>query len=133
MSDALTAAQRVALAREAGRPNVRDYIDGLFTDFFEQKGDRLCGEDAAILLEEVGEQPVDVVPDYGPLGVPGDGHPLGGGNRLTHGRSPFSWRRSREARVSRIWARDTTASTKPCSSRYSARWKPSGRVSPMVC
>ena len=49
MSETLTAAQRVALAREAGRPNVRDYIDGLFTDFFEQKGDRFAGEDPAIL------------------------------------------------------------------------------------
>ncbi|MDD3347262.1 acetyl-CoA carboxylase carboxyltransferase subunit alpha [Oscillibacter sp.] len=46
---ALTAAERVAMARHPQRPNITDYIDGLFTDFFEQKGDRLCGEDEAIL------------------------------------------------------------------------------------
>lgn len=45
----LTAAQRVAAARHPQRPNITDYISALFTDFFEQKGDRLCGEDAAIL------------------------------------------------------------------------------------
>ena len=45
----LTAAERVAVARHPQRPNISDYIGGLFTDFFEQKGDRLCGEDAAIL------------------------------------------------------------------------------------
>ena len=41
--------QRVAIARHPQRPNITDYIQALFTDFFEQKGDRLCGEDAAIL------------------------------------------------------------------------------------
>ena len=45
----LTAAQRVAVARHPQRPNITDYIGALFTDFFEQKGDRLCREDAAIL------------------------------------------------------------------------------------
>ena len=43
-----TAAQRVALARNTARPGVVDYVQGLFTDFFEQKGDRLCGEDPSI-------------------------------------------------------------------------------------
>ena len=45
----VTAAERVAIARHPQRPNITDYIDALFTDFFEQKGDRLCGEDGAIL------------------------------------------------------------------------------------
>lgn len=45
----LTAAERVAVARHPQRPNITDYIQGLFTDFFQQKGDRLCGEDGAIL------------------------------------------------------------------------------------
>ena len=45
----LTAAQRVALARAAGRPGTVDYIHALFTDFFPQRGDRLCGEDESIL------------------------------------------------------------------------------------
>ena len=44
-----TAAERVALARHPQRPNIKDYINGLFTDFFEQRGDRACREDAAIL------------------------------------------------------------------------------------
>ena len=45
----LTAAERVAVARHPQRPNITDYIDGLFTDFFAQRGDRLFGEDGAIL------------------------------------------------------------------------------------
>ena len=45
----LTAVQHLAIARHPGRPNVTDYIAALFTDFFEQRGDRLCGEDPAIL------------------------------------------------------------------------------------
>lgn len=49
MRKQLTAAERVTIARHPGRPNVSDYISALFTDFFECKGDRLCGEDAAIL------------------------------------------------------------------------------------
>lgn len=49
MSTPFTPAERLAIARNPQRPNISDYIDALFTDFFECKGDRLCGEDAAIL------------------------------------------------------------------------------------
>ena len=49
MQEALTAAERVALARHSLRPGVSEYIAGLFTHFFEMRGDRLAGEDAAIL------------------------------------------------------------------------------------
>lgn len=49
MNTNLTAAERVAIARHPQRPNISDYIEALFTDFFECRGDRLCGEDAAIL------------------------------------------------------------------------------------
>ena len=49
MQETLTAAQRVALARQAQRPGICAFIDGLFTGFFEMKGDRLAGEDGAIL------------------------------------------------------------------------------------
>ena len=49
MNGKLTAAERVAIARHPQRPNISDYVDALFTDFFECRGDRLCGEDAAIL------------------------------------------------------------------------------------
>ena len=45
----LSPAERVALARGANRPGTADFIGALFTDFFEQQGDHLCGEDAAIL------------------------------------------------------------------------------------
>ena len=45
----VTAAEWVAIARHPQRPNITDYIDALFTDFFEQRGDRACREDAAIL------------------------------------------------------------------------------------
>ena len=49
MQETLTAAQRVALARQAQRTGICAFIDGLFTGFFEMKGDRLAGEDGAIL------------------------------------------------------------------------------------
>ena len=46
---ALTAADKVYLARHPRRPKVNETIDALFTDFFEQRGDRQCREDASIL------------------------------------------------------------------------------------
>ena len=59
----LTAAERVALARHPQRPNITDYINSLLTDFFEQRGDRSCGEDAAILggVAFFHDQPVTVI------------------------------------------------------------------------
>ena len=45
----LTAADRVFLARHQGRPRIDEYIHELFTDFFEQRGDRQCREDESIL------------------------------------------------------------------------------------
>ena len=45
----LTPAQRVALARHAERPGTPDFIAALFTDFFEQRGDRNSLDDGAIL------------------------------------------------------------------------------------
>ena len=49
MANELTAAQRVALARHPERPGTAEFIEHLFTDFFEQRGDRLCAEDGSIL------------------------------------------------------------------------------------
>ena len=49
MANELTAAQRVALARHPERPGTVEFIENLFTDFFEQRGDRLCAEDGSIL------------------------------------------------------------------------------------
>lgn len=40
--------EKVFLARHAKRPHIDDFIDGLFTDFFEQKGDHLFDEDKSI-------------------------------------------------------------------------------------
>ena len=37
----LSAADRVYLARHPKRPHIDDFIEHLFTDFFEQKGDHL--------------------------------------------------------------------------------------------
>lgn len=43
-----TPVDRVYLARHPGRPGVVDYVGHLFTDFFEQRGDRLYREDPSI-------------------------------------------------------------------------------------
>src|SRR5438477_2095296 len=45
----LTAWQRTQLARHPKRPNARDFIRVLFEDFIELHGDRLYGDDAAIV------------------------------------------------------------------------------------
>jgi len=44
----LTAEDKVFLARKIERPHIDDYINALFTDFFEQKGDHLYDDDPAI-------------------------------------------------------------------------------------
>ena len=44
----LSAMDKVTLARDVSRPKIQDYIDNLFTDFFEQKGDMLGKEDGSI-------------------------------------------------------------------------------------
>lgn len=41
--------ERVQLARQKGRPNYQDYIDGMLTDFIEFHGDRYYGDDGAIV------------------------------------------------------------------------------------
>jgi acetyl-CoA carboxylase carboxyl transferase subunit alpha len=45
----LTAMERVRLARDPGRPGTLDYIGGLMTDFVELHGDRVFGDDQALL------------------------------------------------------------------------------------
>lgn len=45
----VTPYDRVQIARKKNRPVVTDYIDALFDDFVELKGDRLGGEDASII------------------------------------------------------------------------------------
>ena len=46
---ALTAMERVKLARRTDRPRVNAYIADLFDDFFELHGDRLAADDAALI------------------------------------------------------------------------------------
>ncbi len=49
MMSSLTAWDKVLLARHTKRPNAREVIDAVFDDFMELKGDRLYGDDAAII------------------------------------------------------------------------------------
>ncbi len=44
----LSAEDKVYLARKIERPHIDDFIEALFTDFFEQKGDHLYDDDPAI-------------------------------------------------------------------------------------
>lgn len=59
----LTPWQRVELARHPSRPQTWDYIDRIFTDFVELAGDRMFGNDRAIVtgLAKLGERRVMVV------------------------------------------------------------------------
>jgi len=45
----LTACECLDIIRHKSRPTVNDYIPMIFTDFFEMHGDRLFGDDAAIM------------------------------------------------------------------------------------
>jgi len=45
----LTAWNRVELARRSGRPYTLDYVANIFTDFVELHGDRLYGDDPALI------------------------------------------------------------------------------------
>ena len=44
----ITPYDRVLTARKKNRPLITDYIEALFDDFIEMKGDRLSGEDESI-------------------------------------------------------------------------------------
>ena len=54
---------KVHLARNIGRPGTADFIDHLFTDFFEQRGDRQCRDDRSILggIARFHDLPVTVI------------------------------------------------------------------------
>lgn len=60
---AKTAYEKVKLARANNRPTGKDYIDNIFTDFFELHGDRRFADDPAIIsgIALLGEQPVTVI------------------------------------------------------------------------
>ena len=55
--------ERVKAARANQRPTGLDYIGGIFTDFFELRGDRRSGDDAAIVggVAYLDEMPVTVL------------------------------------------------------------------------
>ncbi|SDH74440.1 acetyl-CoA carboxylase carboxyl transferase subunit alpha [Alteribacillus bidgolensis] len=59
----LTPWQRVQIARHGERPTTFDYINQLFTDFLELHGDRLYGDDEAIVggIAKYKGQPVTVI------------------------------------------------------------------------
>ena len=45
----LTACERLDIIRDKNRPTAKDYIPLIFTDFYEMHGDRLYGDDNAII------------------------------------------------------------------------------------
>jgi acetyl-CoA carboxylase carboxyl transferase subunit alpha len=59
----LTAWQRVQIARHPSRPTTLDYIQRIFTDFIELHGDRLYGDDPAIVggIAKLDGMPVTVI------------------------------------------------------------------------
>lgn len=59
----LSAWERVLLSRKKGRPVGSDYVVGLFTDFVELHGDRLYGDDCAIIggIARFHDLPVTVI------------------------------------------------------------------------
>ena len=61
--EALSAWQRVELARHVDRPQTLDYVQHLCTDFFELHGDRAFGDDPAIVggIGTYHRQPVMVI------------------------------------------------------------------------
>lgn len=49
MDEKKTAWERLQLVHAKGRPTIRDYIPLIFTDWYEMHGDRLFGDDKAII------------------------------------------------------------------------------------
>lgn len=63
MTDAITPYERLEIIRNKDRPTIRDYLPLIFNDFFELHGDRLYGDDGAILggIGRLGNIPVTVI------------------------------------------------------------------------
>lgn len=63
MADELSSYDRVKLARDKNRPNIRRYIDTIFTNFFEQRGDRNSSDDGSIVagIAMLKNRPVTVI------------------------------------------------------------------------
>ncbi|MBQ8298042.1 MAG: acetyl-CoA carboxylase carboxyltransferase subunit alpha [Ruminococcus sp.] len=63
MENNKTAFERLQLIRHKYRPTIRDYIPLIFTDFYEMHGDRLCGDDGAIIggIARLDGRPVTII------------------------------------------------------------------------
>lgn len=63
MQNNLSAWDRVLIARKANRPKALDYIEYIFDDFIELHGDRLYGDDNAIIggIAYLNQMPVTVI------------------------------------------------------------------------
>ncbi len=63
MEDKRTAWERLQLIHTKGRPTIKDYIPKVFTDWYEMHGDRLFGDDRAIIggLARLDGNPVTVI------------------------------------------------------------------------
>ena len=62
-SGVITPYERLEIIRNKNRPTIRDYLPLIFNDFFELHGDRLFGDDGAILggIGRLGNIPVTVI------------------------------------------------------------------------
>ena len=63
MNDKRTAWERLQLIHTKGRPTIKDYIPQIFTDWYEMHGDRLFGDDRAIIggLARLDGNPVTII------------------------------------------------------------------------
>lgn len=59
----MSAWDRIQIVRNTKRPTVRDYIPLIFKDFYELHGDRLFGDDGAVMggIGRIGDIPVTVI------------------------------------------------------------------------
>ena len=63
MENSRTAFERLEPTRHKKRPTIRDYIPLIFTDFYELHGDRLYGDDGAVMggIARLDGQPVTII------------------------------------------------------------------------
>ena len=63
MDEKKTAWERLQLIHTKGRPTIKDYLPLIFTDFYEMHGDRLYGDDKAILggIGRLDGKPVTII------------------------------------------------------------------------
>ena len=63
MDEKKTAWERLQIIHAKGRPTIRDYIPFIFTDFYELHGDRLFGDDKAIIggIARLDNRPVTII------------------------------------------------------------------------